>query len=216
MTYGENLWLYFLLLAGIIVVPGMDMMFVLANALTGGRAKGIAATLGLMVGGVCHTVFGTVAVAGLSRLMPAVYGPMLIVGSAYMMWIGISLARSSIVVDTVEGPAYRSMRKVFLQGIVTCLLNPKAWLFILAVYPQFMSPAFGPLLPQALVMGALTIATQFVVYGGLALAAARGRAALVTNPVLTIWVGRGAGLLLVAIAAYTLLRGVTELQVVSG
>ena len=95
------------------------------------------------------------------------------------------------MVDTVEGPAYRSMRKVFLQGIVTCLLNPKAWLFILAVYPQFMSPAFGPLLPQALVMGALTIATQFVVYGGLALAAARGRDALVTNPVLTIWMGRG-------------------------
>ncbi|PIO97295.1 LysE family translocator [Pleomorphomonas carboxyditropha] len=209
MTYGENLWLFFLLLTGIIVVPGMDMMFVLANALTRGRAAGLAATLGLMVGGACHTLFGTVAVAGLSRLMPAVYGPMLMIGSAYMMWIGITLMKSSIVVDTVGGAAVS--RGVLVQGIVTCLLNPKAWLFILAVYPQFMTPAYGPLGPQALVMGTMTVSVQFAVYGALAVAAARGRDALVANPALTIRVGRVAGLLLVAIAGYTLLRGFNAL-----
>jgi len=211
MTYIENLWLFFLLLTGIIVVPGMDMMFVLANALTGGRRKGLAATLGLMVGGACHTLFGMVAVAGLSKLIPAVSGAMLMIGSAYMIWIGVTLARSAIVIGAVEGEADRSTGKVFVQGIVTCLLNPKAWLFILAVYPQFMTPAYGPLAPQALVMGVMTVAVQFVVYGGLALAAARGRDGLIANPALTIWVGRVAGLLLVAIAAYTLLRGWSEL-----
>ncbi len=211
MTYAENLWIFFLLLAGIIVVPGMDMMFVLANALTRGRRAGIAATLGLMVGGICHTLFGTVAVAGLNRLIPAVSGVMLIAGSAYMMWIGLTLARSSIVVDKVDNDIVRSSRTVFGQGIVTCLLNPKAWLFILAVYPQFMSPVYGPLWPQAVAMGTMTVATQLVVYGGLALAAARGRDALVTNPGLTIWVGRAAGMLLMAVAAYTLLRGWSQL-----
>lgn len=211
MIYATNLWLFFILLVGIILVPGMDMMFVLANALTRGRRAGLAATLGLMVGGVCHTLFGTFAVAGLSKLMPSVYGPMLMIGSAYMVWIGVSLVRSSIVIDTVDGEVVRTSRAVLVQGIVTCLLNPKAWLFILAVYPQFMSPAYGPLWPQALVMGTMTISVQFVVYGGLAVAAARGRDALVTNPTLTIWVGRAAGLLLVIIAGYTLVRGFNEL-----
>ena len=211
MAYAANLWLFFVLLVGIVLVPGMDMMFVLANALTRGRAAGLAGTLGLMVGGACHTLFGTVAVAGLSRLMPTVYGPMLMVGSAYMVWIGISLVKSSIVVDRVDGDLVRSSRAVFAQGIVTCLLNPKAWLFILAVYPQFMSPAYGPLWPQALVMGTMTISVQFVIYGGLAVAAARGRDAIVSNPALTIWIGRTAGLLLMAIAGYTLLRGWSEL-----
>lgn len=211
MVYAANLWLFFILLVGIILVPGMDMMFVLANALTRGRRAGLAATLGLMVGGICHTLFGTFAVAGLSKLMPSVYGPMLMIGSAYMVWIGVSLVRSSIVIDSVDGEAIRSSRAVLAQGIVTCLLNPKAWLFILAVYPQFMSPAYGPLWPQALVMGAMTISVQFVVYGGLAVAAARGRDALVTNPALTIWIGRAAGLLLVVIAGYTLVRGFNEL-----
>ena len=53
MTYAENLWLFSLLLAGIIVVPGMDMIFVIANGLTGGRRAGIAATSGIMLGGAC-------------------------------------------------------------------------------------------------------------------------------------------------------------------
>lgn len=206
MTYTENLWLFTLLLTGIIVVPGMDMLFVLANALTGGRRAGLAATSGMMAGGACHTVFGTVAVAALSTLIPTFTPVMLILGAAYMIWIGFTLARSSITVDHVEGGTRRATIKIFGQGLLTCLLNPKAWTFILAVYPQFMKPAFGPFWRQALVMGALTMAIQLIVYGGLALAAARGREALISNPALTIAIGRAAGWLLVAVAAYMLVR----------
>jgi threonine/homoserine/homoserine lactone efflux protein len=179
---------------------------VLANALTGGRRAGLAATFGMMAGGACHTVFGTVAVAALSTLIPTLSPVMLILGAAYMIWIGASLARSSITVDHVEGETRRATLKIFGQGLVTCLLNPKAWAFILAVYPQFMKPAFGPFWSQALVMGALTMAVQMIVYGGLALAAARGREALVSNPGVTITLGRAAGWLLVAVAAYMLVR----------
>src|SRR5437899_11483956 len=49
MSYTENLWLFFILLFGIIAVPGMDMLFVLANALTGGGNRGLAATAGIML-----------------------------------------------------------------------------------------------------------------------------------------------------------------------
>lgn len=206
MTYTENLWLFTLLLTGIIVVPGMDMLFVLANALTGGRRAGLAATSGMMAGGACHTVFGTVAVAALSTLIPTFTPVMLILGAAYMIWIGFTLARSSITVDHVEGGTRRATIKIFGQGLLTCLLNPKAWTFILAVYPQFMKPAFGPFWRQALIMGTLTMAIQLIVYGGLALAAARGREALISNPALTIAIGRTAGWLLVAVAAYMLVR----------
>ncbi|PYB77025.1 LysE family translocator [Rhizobium wuzhouense] len=206
MTYTENLWLFTLLLTGIIVVPGMDMLFVLANALTGGRRAGLAATFGMMAGGACHTLLGTVAVAALSTLIPTLSPVMLVLGAGYMIWIGMSLARSSITVDHVEGEARRATIKIFAQGLLTCLLNPKAWTFILAVYPPFMKPVYGPFWSQALVMGALTMAIQLIVYGGLALAAARGREALVSNPGLTIAIGRAAGWLLVAVAAYMLVR----------
>lgn len=207
MTYPEALWIFFILLAGIIIVPGMDMIFVLANALTGGKQAGLAATFGIMTGGAFHTAFGAFAVVGLSRLVPEIYGPMLIVGSLYMIWIGITLMRSAITVDPVEGSAAHSLITIFSQAIATCVLNPKAWLFVLAVYPQFIKPEFGPLWVQALVIGVMVAATQFTIYGGLGLMAARGRDAMVGNPELTIWSGRIAGLLLVAAAAYTLWHG---------
>ncbi|MFT4131711.1 LysE family translocator [Labrys sp. (in: a-proteobacteria)] len=206
MTYTDNLWLFLILLAGIIIVPGMDMLFVLANALTGGRRAGLAATSGIMAGGICHTLFGTVAVAALSRLVPALATTMILVGSAYMIWIGIRLLRSSITVGEIETGRAVAPARIFSQGLMTCLLNPKAWLFVLAVYPQFLNPSFGPLWPQALVMGLMTVLVQFAVYGGLALMAARGRDALTSSPALSIWAGRSAGLLLVGVAAFGLVH----------
>lgn len=96
---------------------------------------------------------------------------------------------------------------VLAQGFVTCLLNPKAWMFVLAVFPQFLRPAQGPIWPQALAMAAITVAAQFAIYGGLALMAARGRAALVSSPGLTIWTSRVAGMGLVGAAVWTLWLG---------
>lgn len=211
MAYLEHLWLYVILLVGIIVVPGMDMMFVLANALVGGRRAGLAATAGIMAGGATHTVIGLAAVAILSELLPSVFSAMLIVGSLYMLWIGWQLSRSEIEVDAVETAARKSTAKVFAQGLVTSLVNPKAWMFVMSVFPQFMRPDFGPLLPQALAMGIMTISVQGAIYGGLALAALKSRDALIANPSTTVLIGRSAGWLLMAIAAVTLWEAVRRL-----
>lgn len=208
MTYTENLWLYFTLLFGIIVVPGMDMIFVLANALTRGRTAGLAATSGIMLGGLVHSVYGAVGVSLLANLMPVLFKPLLILGALYMAWIGVSLVKSSIVVDHVGPADTRSNWEAFRRGAVTCLINPKAYLFMLAVYPQFLRPDFGPLAPQAAVMAAMTAGTQLAIYGGLAVAAGRAREVLVGNGRATIWVGRIAGLLLIAVSAVTLWEGV--------
>lgn len=201
-----SLWLYFILLVGIIVVPGMDMMFVLANALTGGRPAGAAATAGIVLGGMVHTLFGTVFVAALAQLLPAIAQTMIVAGSFYMFWIGLTLARSRIEVDAVDAAPAGMPLQILAQGVVVCLLNPKAWMFVLSVYPQFMRPENGPLWVQALVMGAMTAIVQTTVYGGLALIALGGRDALVRNPRTTTRIGRAAGILLMALAVYALLR----------
>mgnify|MGYP001463922828 CR=1 FL=1 len=206
MTYSANLWLFLTLLLGIIIIPGMDMLFVLANALTGGKRAGLAATAGIMVGGAAHTLFGALGVSLIFGLAPSVFTALLYVGAAYMAWIGITLLRSSITIGPVSAAGARSHWVAFRQGAVTCLLNPKAYLFVLAVYPQFLLPRYGAIWLQALVMGLMTVLMQLAVYGGLALAADRSRALLVSSPRATAWIGRGAGLLFVAIAAMTALR----------
>jgi threonine/homoserine/homoserine lactone efflux protein len=210
MDYAQALWIYLVLLFGIIVVPGMDMFFVIANALTGGRKAGFAAVGGIMVGGAVHTLFGALAVGVLTRLPTMVFQAMILVGAAYMAWIGYTLLRSSITVDAIGSARTRSHWVAFRQGMVTCLLNPKAYLFVLAVFPQFMRPEYGPIWSQALVMGVMTVTMQFLIYGALALAAGKGRDALIGNPQATIWIGRGAGALFVAAALFTAWHGVTQ------
>jgi threonine/homoserine/homoserine lactone efflux protein len=206
MTYAQNLWIFSLLLFGIIIVPGMDMFFVIANALTGGRARGLMATAGVMLGGVFHTVFAAVCVGVLTTLPAYVFTTILLAGAAYMAWIGWTLVQSSITVASLGSEGSTSMQQAFGQGFFTCVLNPKAYMFTLAVYPQFMLAKFGNMLGQALVLGLITIVTQGLVYGGLALAAAKSRDFLTGYPVVSTWIGRGAGTIFLAVAAWTVVR----------
>lgn len=209
MDYGQALWIYLALVFGIIVVPGMDMFFVLANALTGGRRLGMAAIAGIMLGGAVHTILGAVIVGAVTQLPQVLFQSMIVIGAAYMAWIGLSLVRSSIVVGSIQQLGPSSDWVVFRQGLITSLLNPKAYLFVLAVFPQFMRPEFGPVWSQTLVLGLITVVTQFVVYGAVALAAGRARDGLIGNPQATIWIGRSAGALFLLVAVFTAWHGLT-------
>jgi len=206
MTYTDNLWIFFILVFGIIIVPGMDMFFVIANALTGGRARGLAATTGVMLGGVFHTVFAAICVGVLTTLPGLAFTTILLAGAAYMAWIGWTLMRSSITVASIGATGAASLRTAFGQGFITCILNPKAYMFTLAVFPQFMLPRYGSVWAQAFAMGVITIAVQGGVYGGLGLAAAKSRDFLTGYPAVTMSIGRVAGALFVAVALFTVWR----------
>ncbi|MGB8813478.1 MAG: LysE family translocator [Paracoccaceae bacterium] len=212
MSYGENLWLYGVMLFGIIVVPGMDMLFVLSNALVGGRRAGLLAVAGIMAGGVFHTVWGGLSVGLLLALPGGLIKVLVIVGGLYMGWIGGTLLRSSIRLGAIGGAArtggVRTGGVAFTQGVVSCVLNPKAYLFTLATFPLFVKPIYGPVWRQALVMGAMTMLMQFWVYGSMALAADRMRQGLAGNPAVTVLIGRAAGGLFLAIAGVVLWQGI--------
>jgi 3-hydroxymyristoyl/3-hydroxydecanoyl-(acyl carrier protein) dehydratase len=74
------LWLFFCFVFGIIIVPGMDMAFVLANALAGGRRLGVYATAGVVAGGVVHVVVGALGVGAVLKLFPALFNLLLFAG----------------------------------------------------------------------------------------------------------------------------------------
>jgi threonine/homoserine/homoserine lactone efflux protein len=206
MTYVQNLWVFTVLLFGIIIVPGMDMFFVIANALAGGRARGLMATAGVMTGGVFHTIFAALFVGAMATLPAFVFTVILLAGAAYMAWIGWTLVKSTITVSSLGSEGAGSMGRAFVQGFITCVLNPKAYMFTLSVHSQFMLPQYGPIWMQALAMGAITVVTQGLIYGGLGLAAARSRDFLMGYPGVTIWIGRAAGALFLAVATGTMVR----------
>lgn len=207
MGNAPQLWLFFLLVFGVILLPGLDMAFVLASALVGGRRAGLAATAGIVTGGVCHVLMTGLGVMALLQLMPTLFNAMLLAGSVYIAWIGWSLLRSNAAFGDVPGQARRSQAATFRQGLLTSLLNPKAYLFMLAIFPQFLAPAAGRMWQQVIVLWLIIAATQAAIYGSLALTGDGVRQWLSSRPSANALLARAVGFVLIATAAYTASKG---------
>lgn len=207
MTETAHLGVFFVLVFGVILLPGLDMAFVLASALVGGRSAGLAATAGIVAGGVCHVAMGALGVVAVLQLVPAAFNAVLFAGAAYVAWIGAGLLGSRVAIAAPASHGLRSRGATFRQGMLTSLLNPKAYLFTLAVLPQFLRPERGDLGAQAVVLWLIIALTQFAIYGGMALAGDRVRAWFASRPTANLWLARGVGLLLLATAAFTAFAG---------
>ncbi|MBU6478507.1 MAG: LysE family translocator [Xanthomonadaceae bacterium] len=207
MSHSADLLLFAALVFGIIVLPGLDMAFVLGSSLTAGRRNGLTAVAGITAGGACLVAMTTLGIGVLLKMVPAAFNALLLAGALYIAWIGISLLRSDsafgIQTRGCPTPAWTTFRR----GVLTCMMNPKAYLFLLAVFPQFLRAEYGPLWSQALVLWAIIAVTQLVVYGGIALAAAQARGWLLRRPEAGLVTARVVGMVLVGAALLTGLEG---------
>lgn len=207
MIPAAQLWVFFALVAGVVLLPGLDMAYVLASALVDGRRGGMAATAGIVAGGVVHVVLGAFGLMAVLRLWPAAFNAFLVAGAAYIAWIGIGLLRTRAIVLATAAQRSRALSTTVRQGLLTSLLNPKAYLFTLAVFPQFLHPQGGALWRQASVLWLIIAATQIAVYGGVAIAGDRARVWLGARPAANALLAKGVGALLLAVAAYTAFAG---------
>jgi threonine/homoserine/homoserine lactone efflux protein len=89
-----DLWLFFAMVFGVIVLPGMDMAFVAGSALTQGLRGGLTAVAGIAFAGMLHVLVGATGITALLLLWPAVYNALLVAGAVYMLWPGASMLRS--------------------------------------------------------------------------------------------------------------------------
>jgi len=199
--------LYFVMVAGIIVLPGMDMAFVMASALAAGRRAGFAAVGGIVVGGVIHLLMGATGVGLILVAAPRLFNALLIGGALYVGWIGVALLRGASALGEVRDDTRRTLPSTFGRAVLTCLLNPKAYVFMLAVFPQFLRPEYGSIVAQSVVLGAITASTQAAVYGAVALGAAGLRGWLRANGTAQVGLGRAVGALLIGVAVWALLEG---------
>jgi threonine/homoserine/homoserine lactone efflux protein len=203
VTYFAHFWLFFVLVFSVVVLPGMDMAYIMGSALTGGLRAGFAALFGIVTGAACHVTMGTLGIGLLLKLYPAAFNLMLLAGTLYIVWIGWSILKNASAFDVRPTENRRTLFATFQRGILTNLLNPKAYLFTLAVYPQFLRPEYGPLAAQALAMWVIIAVTQVSVYGTVVIAANGVRNWLTSNPRSGIIVGRAVGAVLMVAAVLT-------------
>lgn len=203
MEPSMQLWLFFIMVFGVVLLPGLDMALVLASSLVGGRRSGFAATFGIIAGGVCHVLMGALGIMAVLQLWPALFNLMLLAGAGYIAWIGLGLLRSRAMLSGGSAGSPRTLGARFGQGMLTSLLNPKAYLFMLAIFPQFIRPEQGQVWSQASTLWLIIASTQLLIYGGVALAGDRARQWLSARPAAEALLARGVGLLLLAMALYT-------------
>lgn len=198
-----NLWLFFVIVFGVVVLPGLDMAYVMGSALVGGTRSGLSAVAGVVAGGICHVTMGALGISILLELLPGAFNAMLLAGALYIAWIGISVLRSHSVFKSDTATANRSHWQTFRRGIVSIMLNPKAYLFTLAILPQFLRPQNGTLWLQALILWIIIALTQTGVYGSVAIAAGGLRQWLTLRPAAGIYINRAVGSTLIAAAIFT-------------
>jgi threonine/homoserine/homoserine lactone efflux protein len=207
MTHYTHLWLYSVLVFGVILTPGMDMAYVLATALTSGRRSGFAAIAGIVTAAVLHMTAAVLGVSALLKLYPAAFRSMLLAGAAYLAWVGWGMFRRTSVLRVDPGAAASSPRTAYRQGMLTNLLNPHAYLFTLAVIPQFLRPGYGPLWLQGGVLWSIGAVCQIGVYGSVTLLAAKLRTLLERDPDAAPRVGRAVGTMLMLATAVAAISG---------
>lgn len=151
------------------IAPGPDLMYIVANAIGGGRRAGIVAALGMSTGLAVHTTAAALGLSQLLRAAPEALTVVRIVGAAFLVYLAVTAWRSSRASSTAAPIAAqrRPVRKVFVMGLLTNVANPKVALFYLAFLPQFVSTGHGnwPLAMQIVALGATFIVIGLVVDG---------------------------------------------------
>jgi threonine/homoserine/homoserine lactone efflux protein len=137
------------------VAPGPGMLYVLARSLQGGRRAGLASSFGTAAGGMVHVIAAAFGLSVILARSAAAFLTVKYLGAAYLVYLGIRTLRATDAAAPTVGADARAASP-FWQGVLTEALNPKTALFFLAFIPQFVDHT-APLVPQFLVLGALSI-----------------------------------------------------------
>jgi leucine efflux protein len=156
--YGvTDLWTYVIGAFGIILLPGPNSLYVLSVATARGVRAGFQGAYGVFVGDTVLLLCTALGAASLLRTHPTAFMVVKYAGAAYLCWIGLNLLRGAA--NELRAPAVAQTEKTvaeaasnveslahlqnpFRRALVISLLNPKAILFLLSFFVQFIDPAY--------------------------------------------------------------------------
>ena len=155
-----------------LAIPGPSVFYIVTRSLAQGRRAGVTSMLGVQAGGLVHVVAAAIGVSAIIASSATAFTIVKYAGAAYLVFLGLRklVSRSDERLDFTLSPA--SGRRLFWQGAVVNILNPKTALFFLAFLPQFVDPSAGPVAPQMLVLGTMLVGLGLISDGTYALVAA--------------------------------------------
>jgi threonine/homoserine/homoserine lactone efflux protein len=137
------------------LTPGADTLYIVTRATTLGRKAGAVAALGIAAGCCVHIVAAGLGLSALLATSAVAFTAVKLAGAAYLIYMGVVLWRTGPrSPKTAAAPLPATpLRRIFVQGALTNILNPKVALFFLAFLPQFVDPEGAHRLAAFLLLG---------------------------------------------------------------
>jgi leucine efflux protein len=186
--YGvTDIWTYVIGAIGIILLPGPNSLFVLSVATARGVRAGYQGAMGVFLGDSILLGLVGLGAAGLLRTYPPLFMVVKYAGAVYLGWVGVNLLRAALArwrsspagaqadAPPDEPAPNAGMQQPFRRALVISLLNPKAILFLLSFFvqfidPQYESPAVPFLILSAIIMAASAAYLSALIFAGVRLA----------------------------------------------
>lgn len=146
------------------------MLYIVTRSLVQGRLSGLVSVAGVALGNLGNALAASVGLAALFAVSSLAFSVVKYVGAFYLVYLGVQMIRSSPVEGPVAVPAAISLKRIFRDGFVVALLNPKTTVFFAAFLPQFLRPNAPPMF-QSMVLGSLFVVIAVITDSIYALAA---------------------------------------------
>lgn len=196
----EASWLLFTIASLVLIItPGQDMILVMSRSVAQGAAAGVATAAGVSVGLVGHTVLATLGLGAILRTSEWLFIALKLIGAAYLIYLGIGLLRTRGAELVVQGGQTRSLGRLFLDGALSNVSNPKIAVFYFAFLPQFVLPGAQHPTLSVFALGLLFAALTFVVKGPVGFFAGLLSGWLRARPGVLTWLYRSSGAVLLGL-----------------
>ena len=162
MPEPSTLAVFVLAAVALLITPGPAVLYIVARSVEQGRWAGLVSALGVHVGTLVHVAAAALGLSALLVSSALAFDIVKYLGALYLIYLGIRRLLTSDAAAAASAAAPRSLRRLFAQGIVVNILNPKTALFFLAFLPQFADPSRGQLGLQILGLGLMFVALGVV------------------------------------------------------
>lgn len=157
----------------LLVIPGPAVLYIIAKSTEQGRKAGMASVAGIEAGTLVHVIASAVGISALLLASATAFSILKYAGAFYLIWMGLKkiCTRQPVNTATTAQESQQPVSRIFWQGAIVNILNPKTALFFFAFLPQFVNPAKGAVTLQLVVLGLIFVVLATVTDSIYALAA---------------------------------------------
>jgi len=194
-------WLLFVVASLVLIAtPGQDMMIVMSRSIAQGPLAGVATAAGVSVGLVGHTALATLGLGALLRTSEGLFTALKLIGAAYLLYLGLAMIFAKHDALAPGAAPRRSALRLFVDGAVSNLSNPKIAIFYFAFLPQFVAPGATHPTLTIFALGLAFAALTFIVKAPIGVSAGALSAWLRARPGVLRWLFRSSGAVLVGLS----------------